>query len=333
MTLAESKTTHLEIASILIVAVLGFAGQAFGGAALQDEPGLSGPSHTPGAKFKECAGCPAMIVLPGGTFTMKAKSAIDGRKDDDPEGLKISAPAHSVTVKVFAVGVYDVTRDEYAAFVAATDRPSRGGCLTWTGDQWQKSLDRDWRQPGFQQTGRDPAVCVSAADAEAYVRWINAKVFGRNPPPDTRAGPYRLWTWEEAEYAGGGGTTSPYYWGAGIGRDKANYGADDCLPCNPGAAGADRWLHTSPVGAFPPNPFGLYDMAGNVWQWTQDCLRMTPHGLEWGPAEASKRCDGRVTFGGSWLASPQYLKTEEYIPQTATIGTTQTGFRLARDLE
>src|SRR5262249_10510286 len=105
---------------------------------------------------------------------------------------------------------------------------------------------------------------------------------------------------------------------------NANYGVDECLPCKGATGGADRWLYTSPVGSFPANAFGLYDMSGNVWQWTQSCFSfpVTP-------------CENwyQVIHGGSWLSGAMYLKPGEYVLKTATAGSVQTGFRLARNLD
>lgn len=78
-----------------------------------------------------------MIVIPSGSFTMSRKPAADGRKDDDPEGIPKSTPAHEVSIdRVFAAAIYDVTRDEYGAFVHETGRADGPGCYVWTRDQW-----------------------------------------------------------------------------------------------------------------------------------------------------------------------------------------------------
>jgi formylglycine-generating enzyme required for sulfatase activity len=327
------KPMRRRVAALGALLALLFLACLSGAAVAAADTSASGGKHASGVAFSDCPHCPEMVVVPGGDFTMTAKSGIDGRKDDDPENRKVTAPARPASVRTFAAAVYDVTRDEYAAFAAETGRSVLGGCLTWTGDQWTKSLNRDWRDPGFQQTGRDPVVCVSLDDAQAYVKWLNDRLSSGRPRGPARGGLYRLPTWEEAEYASRGGSTTPYYWGTRVSRDRANYGADPCLPCNGAAEGADRWVHTSPVGSFPPNPFGLYDVIGNVWQWTQDCAQITPEGVKWGTGDPLESCALQVSYGGSWLADPRYLKTGEYIMQRTTLGNTQTGFRLVRDGE
>jgi formylglycine-generating enzyme required for sulfatase activity len=129
---------------------------------------------------------------------------------------------------------------------------------------------------------------------------------------------YRLPTWEELEYATRAGTTTLYYWGDEPRRDRANYGTDRCLPCAPRTEGEDRWLYTSPVGSFPPNPWGLFDMAGNVWQWAYRC----PLG----------RCRIEGLHGGSWLTNPEYLQTGEYSTANMEHRNYHIGFRVARNL-
>ena len=141
-----------------------------------------------------------MIVVPAGNFVMGT--------DREGEG-----PAHRVTIaKPFALGVYDVTRDEYARFVHATGRAAAKGCnVVDTGARWITDPSKDWRHPGFQQTGRDPVVCVSWEDAQAYIAWLNDKV----RLTGSVGAPYRLPSEGEWEYAARAGSTTSYYWGEG----------------------------------------------------------------------------------------------------------------------
>src|SRR5262249_35132678 len=114
----SNTMARLVSTQILMLVALGSVNLAAGASSAKHEAALSGPSFTPGSKFQECAPCAEMIVVPGGTFTMKGKPAIDGRKDDDPTGNATKLAPRSVSISTFAAGVYDVTRDEYAAFVA-----------------------------------------------------------------------------------------------------------------------------------------------------------------------------------------------------------------------
>jgi formylglycine-generating enzyme required for sulfatase activity len=293
-----------------------------------------GVSRATGAQFRECADCPQMIVIPAGRFTMSGKTASDGRADDDPEGIPKSAAAREVGIDAaFAAGIYDVTVGEFGDFVRASGWSGEAGCRVWNGRAWLDDKERDWRSPGFRQTARDPVVCVSWNDAQAYVQWLNRKVrTPREGSDPVGSGFYRLLTWEESEYATGGGATTAYYWSSEPRHDRANYGADDCFPCRPARYAQDRWLYTSPAGSFPPNAFGLYDMAGNVWQWTENCVRGSPTGLRWDPLEPAESCRSSAIHGGSWLTGPQYLRTGEYALSERTNHNTQTGFRVARTL-
>lgn len=283
-------------------------------------------SRQPGTQFRECPQCPEMIVVPTGSFTMMGKSTTDGapgRHEMTDQG--ILATKHAVSIgQAFAFGTYDVTRDEYAAFVRETGRPAEAGCYTWQKDVWVNDAKLNWSNPGFAQTHRDPVVCVSRADAEAYVHWLNGKVARPGQSNgDTATGPYRLPRWEEAEYAANGGAASAYYWGDQPSREKANYGEDQCFPCGPARQGKDRWLYTSPVGSFPPNAFGLYDMAGNVWQWTDDC---------WPKLAPPYTCLWGVARGGSWLDNPEYLRTDAFEGLDRRNRNNAAGFRVARSL-
>ena len=115
--------------------------------------------------------------------------------------------------------------------------------------------------PWLPQDDRHPVVCVTFQDALDYTKWLSAKSGHR----------YRLLSEAEWEYAARGGTSTPYPWGAAASHEYANYGTED----HPGpglSQGRDAWVGTSPVGSFPPNAFGLYDMHGNVLQWVQDCF-------------------------------------------------------------
>jgi formylglycine-generating enzyme required for sulfatase activity len=279
----------------------------------------------PGTQFSDCPQCPALMVIPSGHFTMTRKRARDGRKDDDPEGVAKTKPARDVTIeKAFAIGIYPVTRKEFSAFVRETHRAPEKGCHVQMGGVWVLDETKDWRNPGFAQTAGDPVTCVSWTDAQAYIQWLNGKV-DDSVHDAADSGPYRAPSWEEIEYATGAGRTTPYYWGERPEHDKANYGADQCWPCRPKKQGADRWLYTSPVGAFPPNAFGLYDMAGNVWQWARRCRPDPKDSL-------TGACRSQVLHGGSWLTNPEYLLTGEYSFADARHRNNEIGFRVAKTL-
>ena len=283
----------------------------------------------PGMTFRECAReCPLMVVVPAGTFTMGTS-----RLDIESDGRE--GPPHTVTfARPFAIGVYDVTRSEFARFVHATNYRTKKGCHVLDPQgRWITDPDKNWRDPGFMQTDRDPVVCVSWNDAQAYMSWLNGKVRTNDP----RQGPYRLPSEAEWEYAARAGSTTSYYWGSEVSHELANYGIDDCSPCGAKKEGRDHWYFTSPVGSFPPNAFGLYDAWGNVWQWTQDC---THYSFEGAPADGSawmtdtdRACYNRTVRGGSWLDPGWLLTPFVRNPWAPDDHNNANGFRVARTLE
>jgi formylglycine-generating enzyme required for sulfatase activity len=282
-----------------------------------------------GKTFQECArACPLMVVVPAGEFSMGTS-----RLDVESDGRE--GPPHTVTFqKPFALGVYDVTRGEYARFVRATGYVAKQGCnIVDSQGRWITDPGKSWRNPGFAQTDRDPVVCVSWDDAQAYIAWLNKIV----RPSDPRPGPYRLPSEAEWEYAARAGSSTSYYWGGDANHDLANFGIYDCGPCGAKQEGKDRWYFTSPVGAFAPNAFGLFDALGNVWQWTQDC---THYGFGGAPADGSawmtdtdRACYNHVLRGGSWLDPDFLLTIFVRNPWGQDDHNYANGFRLARALE
>jgi formylglycine-generating enzyme required for sulfatase activity len=258
---------------------------------------------------------PEMVLVPAGTFIMGVPDS--ETKQEHAQYDDGARPLHVVTIKPFWLGRYPVTRGEYAAFI--NDRKDAAG-----GDAW--------RNPGFAQTDRDPVVGVSFADAEAYGVWLSAKT-GKA---------YRLPSEAEWEYAARAGTTTARFWGddrtlacqfANVADDtlRAKYGAytsrDSYFECD------DGYTNTSPVGKFQPNEFKLYDMLGNVSQWTADCDHPNYDGA---PTDGTKwttgNCSNRVLRGGSWIDGPQLLRAGvRHWGEPGLRGST-IGFRLARTL-
>ena len=291
-----------------------------------------GPVPEPGTSFRECRDCPEMKVVPRGRFTMGSPASEAGRFANE-------GPQHTVTIaRPFAIGVYDVTVGDYSAFVRATGRPTTDECRiydpTFVDPQLVRVRGKSWRNPNFAQTNRDPVVCVTFDDAQAYVAWLNGKVAG-SASGMREAAPYRLPTEAEWEYAARAGTQTPYPWGTAITRGAANYGPDE-LRFAPVAIGADRWMYTSPVGSFPANGFGLFDMVGNAWNFTQDCWRDDYNGGPTdGAAYRAAQCNERVVRGGSWFKPPageRSAKRGEGKPVDLK-GNAEIGFRVVRDLD
>jgi formylglycine-generating enzyme required for sulfatase activity/uncharacterized caspase-like protein len=258
--------------------------------------------------FRECENCPEMVVVPAGAFTMGSPSGEKGRSSDE-------GPQHTVTIgRPFAVGKLHVTVDQFGAFVRDTSY-NASACANGS-----------WRNPLFTQDGSHPVVCVGWDDAKAYVDWLAKK---------TRK-PYRLLSEAEWEYAARGRTSPgayPRFWFGDDEKDLCRYAnfEDEAVPGKKGAPCNDGYAHTSPAGHYEPNAFGLYDMAGNAWQWTEDCTHDSYNGA---PADGSAwttqcRDGSRVVRGGSWLSDPPYLRSA----RRHTYSTNHAfGFRVARTL-
>jgi formylglycine-generating enzyme required for sulfatase activity len=254
--------------------------------------------------FKECADCPEMVVVPAGVFTMGSPAAEKDRFDNEVR--------HAVTIgRPFAVGKFHVTIDQFAAFARETaqDMSSKSDC--------------SWHSPGYDQEGSHPVVCVSWDDAMAYADWMARKT-GK---------PYRLLSEAEFEYAARGRTspgTYPRFWFGDNEKDlcrHANFNdrSRGSIACD------DGYFFTSPAGHYKPNAFGLYDMAGNAWQWIADCWHDSYDGA---PADGSAwtagACKkGRVVRGGSFGDYPWALRAAYRGAKTAS---NEVGFRVARTL-
>ena len=257
----------------------------------------SGGSDSPANKtFADCSGCPEMVVIPAGQFTMGSPPDELYRGPETPHRVTIPAP--------FALGKYEVTFAEWDA--CAED----GGC------GGHKPDDQGWGR------GTRPVIDVSWKDSEAYVVWLSHKT-GKA---------YRLPTEAEWEYAARAGTTTPFSYGATVNTNQANY--DGSTAFGAGAVGVDR-QKTTPVGSFPPNAFGLHDMHGNVWEWMEDCwsdeyTSATPSN---GAPYKQPGCAGHVMRGGSWEDYPGDVRAAARVGSGTDEQSWADGFRVARSLQ
>jgi formylglycine-generating enzyme required for sulfatase activity len=278
----------------------------------------------PGAEFRDCAHCMPMIVVPAGRFRM----GFDGGEEGRPDG-----PVRDVTIRRdFALGKYEVTQAEFARFVSDTRREMRGGCQVWQG-AWVSPAEADWTNPGYGRLPFDdePVVCVSWHDAQAYAQWFSRRTGQR----------YRLPTEAEWEYAARAGTTTDYFWGAGEGDTPCRYANvyDRSGQAKNQFAWApfdcdDNFGQAAPVGSFAPNGFGLYDMLGNVWEWTADCYQ-APYPaapVDGSAVDSPVACEKRVARGGSWITRPSRQRATFRGRDPADALYSFFGFRLARDL-
>ena len=252
--------------------------------------------------FRDCPNCPEMVVLPGGSFLM-------GSPPDDLFADSSERPYHPVTIaEPFAVGRYEVTFDEWDACVAD------GGCNCYEPE------DEDWGR------GRRPVINVSWGEAQDYLSWLSRKT-GKS---------YRLLSEAEWEYAVRAGTTTDFYWG------DYDYFGDErarntiCAYANVGesAFDCDGEEMTMPVGSFRPNPFGLYDMIGNVQEWTADCWndtyeRAPTDGRAWQQGDCSLRSPRGASF--YWKHYPAHFRSAARY-MVRPWGENYIGFRVAREM-
>ena len=290
----------------------------------------------PGQGFRDCSDCPTMIAIPAGTFEMGSSDSERVREAVPKAFADREMPLHRVTIaKPFALSQNEITRSQYARFVADSKRPDPESCGVFDAkrDSWAPRPGFSWHKTGFSQTDDHPAACISWNDAHEYAAWLAL-----------RSGqPYRLATEAEWEYAARGGTTTTRYWG-----DAAEPG---CLRANImssatfAALGSPKsWTgklvctaahsFTMPVGSFAPNPFGLNDMIGNIFEWTADCYHPTyagapTDGSEWTQSE----CQQRMPRGGAfhsalWLARAAFRGG----PVPPDVHPVASGIRVARDL-
>jgi formylglycine-generating enzyme required for sulfatase activity len=293
--------------------------------------GAPAPS-SPGAVFRDCPdACPEMVVIPPGRYDMGSPPTEPGRFDSE-------SPQHRVTIGYpLAVGRYDVTRGEYAAFVAATGYKPAGGCFTLdlSGAAVGENARANWRRPGFRQTARDPVVCVNVDDAGAYVAWLSRKT----------GHAYRLLSEAEYEYAERAGTATAFWWGndataichfanAADLDAKARFPtAQSMFPGSAVDSCHDGYAFTSPVGRYAPNAFGLYDMAGDVWSWLTDCENHSYAGAPTdGSASLAGDCGRRALRGGSWQYDARILRSANRDVAPASARLIEVGFRVARAL-
>ena len=269
-----------------------------------------------------------MVLIAPGRFWMGSADAEAGRDNDE-------GPRHEVTiVRPFALARCETTVGEFRRFIDetgyVTDAERGDGC--WATDASGKAEQRktaNWRDPGFPQTDLHPVVCVSWNDARVYARWLSLRT-GQT---------YRLPTEAEWEYAARAGSTQSRFWGddPNAACDYAN-GADRSAAAkfaNWTVAGCDdKIVFTAASGSYRRNAWGLSDMLGNVWEWTEDCWHESYGGAPndgsvWREANSGD-CARRVLRGGSWSNGPRDLRSADRSGLYAGGASVGVGIRLAR---
>jgi formylglycine-generating enzyme required for sulfatase activity len=278
----------------------------------------------PKDSFKECDKCPEIVVVPAGRFGMGSPPGEAGHYENE-------GPVHQVTLKQFGMGRFAVTADEFAAFVTETGHEPSTGCYTLGGGRIVMGSGLSWRNPGFTQRGSQPAVCVSWTDAKLYVAWLSGK---------TRKA-YRLPTEAEWEYAARAGTATRYFFGD-FEKDFCRYGNGFDFTAKSNLDGTQNWpvapcsdgyVFTAPVGSFLPNGNGLYDVLGNVMQWTEDCNHDNYQGAPSdGSAWTSGDCNRRIFRGSGWGNAPRELRSAWRFGAPFSDRGDAVGFRVVRAL-
>lgn len=248
-----------------------------------------------GESFRDCPDCPEMVIVPSGSFSMGSPPVEEGHSSsEDPRHLvRIQAP--------LAVGKFAVTFAEWDTCAAA------GGCGGY------KPSDEGWGR------GDRPVVNVSWNDADMYAAWL-AKKTGHV---------YRLLSEAEREYSTRAGTPAPFWFGTAITPENANYNTNFAY----GGPRGEYRRKTVPVNSFLPNPWGLYQVHGNVWEWTEDCWHENyqdapANGSAWTDAD----CLYRVIRGGGWSFNPRFLRAAARSDDSAANRNSVTGFRVARKI-
>jgi formylglycine-generating enzyme required for sulfatase activity len=253
-------------------------------------------AFTPGEAFRDCEACPEVMPFAAGAeFAMGAPEGEVSREDAETPQVKVTI------AKPFAIGIHEVTYDEWAACIAD------GGCSGY------EPPDLGW---GKKQR---PVVNVSVEDARAYLAWLSEKT----------GATYRLPSEAEWEYAARAGSDGAFYTGDQITTGQANYNGQ--YPYNRAPKGQYR-SKTTTVGSFAANAFGLHDMHGNVREWTQDCWRSSHSGAPEDGTAVGGACSSQVIKGGSWNVGAWRLRSAYRDDGEKTLRKYDTGFRVVRDL-
>jgi formylglycine-generating enzyme required for sulfatase activity len=275
---------------------------------------------------------PAMVVIPTGSFQM-------GVSADDDDHIDAEMPQHAVAIdKGFAMARTAVTVGEFREFVRASgyvpDSVKLGGSSVY--DERSGALrddsDASWQDDyaGHKADDKLPVVNISWNDAKAYTDWLSQRT-GKI---------YRLPSEAEFEYALRGGTTSRYWWGNGVPTRPL----ENLTGSGDRSRSGRRWSHAfrgyrdgywgpAPVMSFAANPFGLYDINGNVSEWAQDCwhdsyLRAPVDGSAW----LNPGCRVHVVRGGSWGSSPDQVNSAYRQGANGDARSGRVGFRVVREL-
>jgi formylglycine-generating enzyme required for sulfatase activity len=279
----------------------------------------------PGTVFRDCKDCPEMVVIPAGSYMMGSPGGEKGRSE-------VEGPQHKETIpRAFAMSKFEVTYAQYKQFMKESGRDAGALCMYYRDDQnkWIPREGFTYDSPGFSQRNESPAICLNYDDVQAYVAWL-AKRTGQK---------YRLPSEREWEYAARAGTKTARYWGE-TSDQQCSYanGADQTYrastPDDPGYLDCnDGFKFTAPVGTYKPNAFGLYDMLGNSFEFTQDCLAGGYDGQDHkGAVVGAGSCEKYVIRGASWGRPPNDLRSAKRTGMAPDVRSVTNSIRLVREL-
>lgn len=285
--------------------------------------------------FKDCETCPEMALIPAGKITI-------GAYEDEAYRRKGERLKQTVNIRnPIAMAVTEVTVGQYREFmndsahqpiIAEYAGTKLEGCNYFDGKGYGYVKNHNWENPGYPQREDEPVVCISASDAMAYAEWLSEKT-GRS---------YRVPSTVEFEYALRAGATTPWPWGTDPDQacEYANLGDrtfGNTYPKRAQFTCDDGYLYTSRVKKFQPNEFGLYDMMGNAWEWTQDCwhddLSNAPlDGRAWLDEDGGD-CNARTPKGGGWISGPGWARASVRSKDGLHYRSFMLGFRVAADTD
>ena len=276
--------------------------------------------------FKHCADCPEMIALPAGEFQMGSAADERGRLNDEatPRLVRIAKP--------FAIGRFEVTVGQFETFLKDTGLAVDNTCRVLIGTRHNVAIFSDpitsFRAPSHPTTPSHPVGCIGWHEAQAYVAWLRRKT-GK---------PYRLPSEAEWEYAARAGTKTTY-----------SFGLDHTQLCEyarfADLDSAFTWRNSCrsgvsergplPVGTLKPNAWGLADVHGNVWEWTEDCWSVKADAMpsDGSPFMRPGSCEVGVVRGGSWLTGSTQVRSAMRIPMPVNTRNENVGFRVSLSLD
>ena len=262
---------------------------------------IDGLTLRPGKTFRDCPDCPTMVVVPAGSFWQ-------GSEESSPFALNKEKPQRTVTFsQPFAVGVFEITMAQWDLCVTA------GGCTL-------SPHDNGWGR------GSRPVIMVSWNDAQEYVTWINRQTGQSYRLPSESEWEYIARAGEESEWLGGDPVHTCEFGNIAGSETGLRWQHEDCADT---AA-----LETLPVGSLKPNAFGVYDVIGNVAEWTLDCMNLSYLDA---PADGSAWsrgiCSSRMTRGGSWFTGTKEIRLPARFNLKAGDRNDFTGFRVVRAVE